>query len=76
MRKLRYAVLAVLMVLGLAVFAAACGGDDDSDTSGGTPAGAVTQQVERDRVQPGLLARLAPVEAGPGAQRSLEGVRQ
>jgi simple sugar transport system substrate-binding protein len=38
MRKLRYAVLAVLMVLGLAAFAAACGGDDDNDTSGGTPA--------------------------------------
>jgi simple sugar transport system substrate-binding protein len=39
MRKLRFAVLAVLMVLGLAAFAAACGGDDDNDsTSGGTPA--------------------------------------
>jgi simple sugar transport system substrate-binding protein len=40
MRQLRYAVLAVLMVLGLAVFAAACGGDDggDSGSSGGAPA--------------------------------------
>jgi simple sugar transport system substrate-binding protein len=40
MRKLRYAVLAVLMVLGLAAFAAACGGDDDGGggESGGTPA--------------------------------------
>jgi simple sugar transport system substrate-binding protein len=39
MRQLRYALLAVLMVLGLAVFTAACGGDDDGDdTSGGTPA--------------------------------------
>ena len=39
MRTLRYAVLAVLMVLGLAAFAAACGGDDDGDGgSGGSPA--------------------------------------
>jgi len=38
MRRLRFAVLAVLMVLGLAAFAAACGGDDDNDESGGTPA--------------------------------------
>jgi simple sugar transport system substrate-binding protein len=39
MRRLRYAVLAVLMVLGLAAFAAACGGDDDNDSaSGGSPA--------------------------------------
>ena len=36
MRQLRFAVLAVLMVLGLAVFAAACGGDDDDQA--GTPA--------------------------------------
>ena len=40
MRQLRLALTAVLMVLGLAVFAAACGGDDDSGGggSGGTPA--------------------------------------
>jgi simple sugar transport system substrate-binding protein len=38
MRRLRYAVLAVLMVLGLAAFAAACGGDDDNGETGGTPA--------------------------------------
>jgi simple sugar transport system substrate-binding protein len=39
MRRLRFAVLAVLMVLGLAAFAAACGGDDDNDSaSGGSPA--------------------------------------
>jgi simple sugar transport system substrate-binding protein len=40
MRQLRLAVTAVLMVLGLAAFAAACGGDDDSGGggSGGTPA--------------------------------------
>jgi simple sugar transport system substrate-binding protein len=40
MRQLRYAVLAVLMVLGLAAFAGACGGDDDGGggDSGGTPA--------------------------------------
>jgi simple sugar transport system substrate-binding protein len=39
MKKLRYAVLAVLMVLGLAAFAAACGGDDNDDNaSGGSPA--------------------------------------
>jgi simple sugar transport system substrate-binding protein len=38
MRQLRFAVLAVLMVLGLAAFAAACGGDDDGDDQGGTPA--------------------------------------
>src|SRR5215216_3183424 len=39
MRRVRYAVLAVLMVLGLAAFAAACGGDDDNEgASGGSPA--------------------------------------
>jgi simple sugar transport system substrate-binding protein len=39
MRRLRFAVLAVLMVFGLAAFAAACGGDDDNDNaSGGSPA--------------------------------------
>jgi len=40
MRQLRLALTAVLMVLGLAAFAAACGGDDDSGGggSGGTPA--------------------------------------
>jgi simple sugar transport system substrate-binding protein len=40
MRQLRYALLALLMVLGLAAFAAACGGDDDNggNDSGGTPA--------------------------------------
>ena len=40
MRQLRLALMAVLMVLGLAAFAAACGGDDDSGGggSGGTPA--------------------------------------
>jgi simple sugar transport system substrate-binding protein len=37
MRRLRASVLAILMVLGLAVFAAACGGDDDGG-SGGSPA--------------------------------------
>ena len=39
MRRVRYAVLGLLMVLGLAAFAAACGGDDDGGgDSGGTPA--------------------------------------
>jgi simple sugar transport system substrate-binding protein len=38
MRQLRFALLAFLMVLGLAAFAAACGGDDDDDASSGTPA--------------------------------------
>jgi simple sugar transport system substrate-binding protein len=37
MRGLRAALTALLLVLGLAIFAAACGGDDDGD-SGGTPA--------------------------------------
>ena len=40
MRQLRYAVLTLLMVLGLAAFAGACGGDDDDGgggDSGGTP---------------------------------------
>jgi len=37
MRRLRAALTAVLMVLGLAVFAVACGGDDEGD-GGGTPA--------------------------------------
>jgi hypothetical protein len=39
-------------------------------------AGAVAKKVERDRVQPGLLAGLAPVEALSGAEGALEGVRQ
>src|SRR5215208_967427 len=39
-------------------------------------AGAVAQEVQRDRVQPGLLAGLAAVEALPGAQGALEGVRK
>jgi simple sugar transport system substrate-binding protein len=39
MTRLRAGVLAVLMVFGLAAFAAACGGGDSSDkSSGGTPA--------------------------------------
>jgi simple sugar transport system substrate-binding protein len=37
MRGLRAALTALLLVLGLAIFAAACGGDDGDD-SGGTPA--------------------------------------
>ena len=37
MRGLRAGLLALLMILGLAVFAAACGGDDDND-GGGSPA--------------------------------------
>jgi simple sugar transport system substrate-binding protein len=37
MTRLRAAVLAALMVLGLSVFAIACGGDDDGD-EGGSPA--------------------------------------
>jgi simple sugar transport system substrate-binding protein len=37
MRRLRAGLLAMLMVLGLAVFAAACGGDDNGD-EGGSPA--------------------------------------
>jgi simple sugar transport system substrate-binding protein len=38
MRRLHAGLLAMLMVLGLAVFAAACGGDDDGGSSGGSPA--------------------------------------
>src|SRR5918911_5743870 len=39
MRRLRAGLLAMLMVLGLAVVAGACGGDDDGNGgSGGTPA--------------------------------------
>jgi simple sugar transport system substrate-binding protein len=39
MTRFRAALLAVLMVLGLAAFVAACGGDEDGDGgSGGTPA--------------------------------------
>ncbi len=37
MRRMRAVLLALLMVLGLAVFAAACGGDDNGD-EGGSPA--------------------------------------
>ena len=38
MRRLRAGLLAMLMVLGLAAFAAACGGDDDNGSGGGSPA--------------------------------------
>jgi simple sugar transport system substrate-binding protein len=38
MRRVRFAVLGLLMVLGLAAFAAACGDDGDDGGSGGTPA--------------------------------------
>jgi simple sugar transport system substrate-binding protein len=38
MRGLRAAFTALLLVLGLAMFAAACGGDDEGGDSGGTPA--------------------------------------
>src|SRR5439155_15423373 len=36
----------------------------------------VAQQIERDRVEPGLLARLAAVEAPASAERTLERVGQ
>ena len=38
MRGLRAALTALLLVLGLAIFAAACGGDDEGGDSGGSPA--------------------------------------
>ena len=36
----------------------------------------VAQGIERDRVEPGLLARLAAVESAPSPERTLEGVRE
>jgi simple sugar transport system substrate-binding protein len=63
MKQLRYAVLAVLMVLGLAAFAAACGGDDDSDEqSGGTPA---TQEDDVNLTQ-GQDITIAVITHGSG----------
>jgi simple sugar transport system substrate-binding protein len=63
MKQLRYAVLAVLMVLGLAAFAAACGGDDDSDDqSGGTPA---TQEDDVNLTQ-GQDITIAVITHGSG----------
>jgi simple sugar transport system substrate-binding protein len=60
MRRLRASVLAILMVLGLAVFAAACGGDDDGG-SGGSPA-------SKDKVAPtpGQDAPIAVITHGSG----------
>jgi simple sugar transport system substrate-binding protein len=63
MKQLRYAVLALLMVLGLAAFAAACGGDDDSDDqSGGTPA---TQEDDVNLTQ-GQDITIAVITHGSG----------
>jgi simple sugar transport system substrate-binding protein len=63
MKQLRYALLALLMVLGLAAFAAACGGDDDSDDqSGGTPA---TQEDDVNLTQ-GQDITIAVITHGSG----------
>ena len=43
---------------------------------GAAAAGAVAHEVERDRIQPRLLARLALVEAVARPQGTLEGVGQ
>jgi hypothetical protein len=40
------------------------------------PAGVVAHEVECDRIQPGLLARLAPVEPVSRPHGALEGVRE
>ncbi len=57
MRKLRYAVLAVLMVLGLSLFAIACGGDDDEGGAGGatTEAAASCEKDSLELVNAGRL---------------------
>jgi len=63
MRQLRYALLAVLMVLGLAAFAAACGGDDDGDDA--SSEGAPTTKDDVDLTQ-GQDVTIAMVTHGDG----------
>ena len=59
MKRLHAAVLAVLMVLGLAIFAAACGGDDDGDE--GTPA-----SKDKVEMKQGTDLTIAMVTQGDG----------
>jgi simple sugar transport system substrate-binding protein len=61
MTRLRAAVLALLMVLGLSVFAMACGGDDEGD-EGGTPAA----QDEGVELTQGTDLTIAVVTHGSG----------
>src|SRR5215217_1575275 len=63
MRQLRFALLAVLMVLGLAAFAAACGGDDDGDDTASE--GAPTTKDDVDLTQ-GQDITIAMVTHGDG----------
>src|SRR5215204_1277387 len=63
MRQLRYALLAVLMVLGLAAFATACGGDDDGDDA--SSEGAPTTKDDVDLTQ-GQDVTIAMVTHGDG----------
>jgi simple sugar transport system substrate-binding protein len=65
MRQLRYAVLALLMVLGLAAFAGACGGDDDDGGGGGGSGGTPAKSDDVDLTQ-GQDITIAVITHGSG----------
>ena len=65
MRRLRYTVLALLMVLGLAVFAAACGGDDD-DGGGGSETGGTPAESDDVNLTQGQDVTIAVITHGSG----------
>jgi alpha-glucoside transport system substrate-binding protein len=54
MKSHRWHLLALLLALVLAVFAAGCGGDDDEDGDGGAPTGETTEDVSGDISMLGL----------------------
>jgi len=64
MRQLRYAVLAILMVLGLAAFAAACGGDDDGDDASTSGAPATKDDVDLTQGQDLTIAMVTHSDGG------------
>ena len=65
MKRLRYMVLALLMVLGLAVFAAACGGDDD-DGGGGSETGGTPAESDDVDLTQGQDVTIAVITHGTG----------
>ena len=65
MRRLRYVLLALLMVLGLAVFAAACGGDDD-DGGGGSETGGTPAESDDVNLTQGQDITIAVITHGSG----------
>ena len=64
MRHLRIALLALLMVLGLAAFAAACGGDDDGDDTGSEGAPATKDDVDLTQGQDVTIAMVTHGDGG------------